>query len=122
MLKDYPTYFNTFELPFTKKWSEDYDTIEEVNTSEAGTDIVDVSRYNKLSVSCSIGCLSTMAKQLMIFSEMPYFTLRKYDILTEAYKEYTVRMRDFKVDRIEQSESVAISNGLWKVSFKLEEF
>lgn len=122
MLNEYPTYFNTFELPFTKKWSEDYDTIEEVNTSEAGTDIVDVARYNKLSVSCSIGCLSTMAKQLMAFSEMSYFTLKKYDILTEAYKEYTVRMRDFKVDRIEQSESVTVSNGLWKVSFKLEEF
>ena len=122
MLTNYPIYFNDFVLPFTKKWSEDYDTIEDVNESEAGTDIVDVARYNKLKVSCSIGCLSDMAKQLMIFSQMPYFTLRKYDILTEAYKNYTVRMRDFGVDKIEGSETVSISNGLWKISFKLEEF
>jgi Tfp pilus assembly protein PilP len=45
-----------------------------------------------------------------------------YDIHEGTNTGKIMRMRDFKVSPIEVSEKVKDTNGVWDVSFKLEEF
>lgn len=122
MLSEYPIYFDDVEIPFPKTWNEENKVIESVNQSEAGTDIVNVTRMQKLSVTVSTTCLSGLAKEILAFSLLDSFVLKKYDLLTNAYKEYTVRMRDVKTSKVQYSEKVSTTNGVWKLSYRLEEF
>ena len=45
-----------------------------------------------------------------------------YDPTVKGYKNRTMRMRKFKADLIENTEEVKDSDGIWDVSFDLEEF
>lgn len=53
MLIDYPVKFDDTEIPEPEEWSEESSVIENVNQTEAGTDQISVTRFDKLSVSCS---------------------------------------------------------------------
>ena len=54
ILKDYPIKINNTAIPFGGTMSVSYQDIETVNTSEAGTDIVQTERIGKLKLSISI--------------------------------------------------------------------
>lgn len=56
MLIDYPVKFDDTEIPEPEEWSEESSVIENVNQTEAGTDQISVTRFDKLSVSCSFKC------------------------------------------------------------------
>lgn len=119
---DYPYKFNDTAIFFPMDWKEDWNTVETVNQSEAGTDIVTVKRYGKLRVSVSCEVSSKWLKIFQSFSKMDNFTLSRYDAVDEGYVTHDVRMRGFSASRIEKSENIEISIGLWKISFTLEEF
>lgn len=121
MLSQYPTKINDTEILWAKSWEESSEVIEEVNTSESGTDIIQVTRYDKLTINASYKCSSTWAKTFKEFSKMSSLTVSLYDQIDEKYKERTMRMRDFTLKYIEKSEKVEASNGYWEVSFKLQE-
>ena len=57
MLSEYPIYFDDVKLFTPESWEESYAVIENTNQTEAGTDQVIVTRYDKLSVSASFNCL-----------------------------------------------------------------
>lgn len=133
MLKNYPIYFSEVgaetetQILFPLKWDEDSEIIENENESEAGTDLVSVVRYDKLTVSASFKCSSGWVKTFKNFAKMPYIRVRSYDIIDEAYKTRNMRLRDFSNKLIKYSERInatfpsGVVNGLWEVSFKLEE-
>lgn len=121
MLKTYPTKFNDTQILWAKNWTESSEVVEEVNTSESGTDIIQVTRYDKLKVSASYKCSSTWAKTFKEYSKLDTITVSLYDQIDEAYKERTMRMRDFTLKYVEKSEKVEVSNGYWEVSFTLQE-
>ena len=121
-LKDYPYKFDDTEILFPLTWQESFNTIEDVQTSEAGYDLVAVSRYNKLSVSASFKVTQPWLKTFQEFSTVRRFTLSRYDAVRNRYVTHTVRMRNFSVNRVPKSEDLAITRGLWEVSFTLEEY
>ena len=49
----YPTMFDSTEILSPTSWKESSNVIETVNQSEAGTDLIDVTRYDKLVVDAS---------------------------------------------------------------------
>ena len=102
-------------------WNESYSVIESTSTSEAGTDLVSVTRQNKLTVSASFQVSSRWLHKLYELSQMASLTLTKYDPLADATTNRTVRMRDFSAEYQQYSESVS-ATGLWAVSFSLIEF
>jgi hypothetical protein len=53
MLKDFPIYFDDTKLFSPSSWDESYAVVESTNQTEAGTDQIIVTRYDKLSVSAS---------------------------------------------------------------------
>lgn len=120
-LKDYPYKFNNEEILYPIAWSESFSTIESINQSEAGTDIINVVRYKKLSVSASFKVTNTWLKKFEDYADVDTFTLKRYDGSINGYDERTVRMRNFASNRVQHSEDLTSTVGIWEVSFTLEE-
>lgn len=119
---DFPLYINSTALPFPSKWSEKSNVVETVNKTEAGTDQVEVVRYDKLTISCEFGCTNTLAATLKGFSKLSSVTVKYYDTETDAYKERTMRMRKYSQTLASGSHTLSEVRGVWSVLFDLEEF
>lgn len=122
MLKDYPIYFDDVKLFTPESWDESYEVIETTNQTEAGTDQTIVVRTDKLSVSASFNCSSRTLATFAAYRDKDSFVLKLYDLKTQAYKERTIRLRNFKSSPVTGSEKTVNTNGLYTVSFDLEEF
>lgn len=122
ILSSYPIKINNTSIPFSGSMKEKYDTIETVNTSEAGTDIVQTERVDKLTLSISYTMLSSFLSTLEGWknSTVP-LTVSIYDFTTAAYKDRSMRMRNYSKELKENSQDLAVTTGIWKVSFELKE-
>ncbi|MCH3987362.1 MAG: hypothetical protein LKE75_11800 [Lachnospiraceae bacterium] len=122
MLSEYPIYFDDVKLFPPSKWEESSSVVESVNQTEAGTDQVIVTRYDKLSVSASFQCSAGWASKFAAFRDKDSIEVKLYDLKTQGYKTRQMRMRNFKPELEEHSEKTKGTNGLYTVSFDLEEF
>ena len=114
--------FDGEEIIEPESWSEDSRVIETVNETEAGTDQIAVLRYDKLSISCSFQCSHRWAKKLKAYSKQDEIDVSFYDILAEENTVRKMRIRDFKAALVDNSWRTPGTNGLWVISFSLEEF
>lgn len=103
-----------FPNPVTSKKSSK--TIENVNQSEAGTDLVAVVRASKLSWTFSFD-LSPAKKAVLE-------NLCKDESTQMFYQgnTYKVRVRDYQEELVEGSEWMTSVEGLFKCSVKVTEF
>ena len=122
MLSEYPIYFDETKLFTPESWEESYAVVESTNQTEAGTDQVIVTRYDKLSVSASFQCSSRWAATFATFRDKDSIQVKLYDLKTQDYKTRTMRIRNFKSAPEKNSEKTKGTNGLYTVSFDLEEF
>lgn len=122
MLKNYPVKFNTEEIPEPVKWDEDFANVENVIQTEAGTDVVIVARYGKISVAAQFNCSSRWAAKFAAYRDEGEVTVESYDIKTGGYKQRKMRLRNFKSSVVENSYRTAGTNGLYAISFDLEEY
>ena len=118
----YPMMFNDTVIPFPSSYSEQSKTIENVRQTEAGTDIVNIARYGKLHVSMSFKYLQPTLQSLAVFETEDSFVFKRYNPKNGTYEERTVRMRDFNCSLVKGSEDLTEVDGVWQVSFNLEEF
>lgn len=109
-------------LPKPIQWDESYSWVENVNTSEAGTDLVNLIRSNKYSVTVQFNCTSRLYHKLYELSQRPFLFLQTYDPLTDETGLRKVRMRDFTASFQLYSDNVPNTTGLWVVGFSLTEF
>lgn len=121
-LKDFPIYFNAEELPFPSTWTENSEVVETINQTEAGTQQVEVVRYDRLSVSVGYVCTDTLAKKLKAFSKQNSINVSYYDIETDDYLMRVMRMRKFSANLRKGSADLLAVRGVWDISFTLEEF
>lgn len=105
-----------------QSWSESYSVIDSTSTSEAGTDLVEVVRKNKLTINASFNCSSMWYHKFLELAQNNQLTYRAYDHLNNVILDRTVRMRDFSAEWQQYSDSVDGTNGLWAISFTLTEF
>ena len=122
MLKDSPVLINGVALMDSNSWEEESNTIENTYETEAGTDQVSVTRYDKLTVSADFRCHSDWLRQFKQWSKADTLTVQMYDAIANGYVSRTMRMRNFKQKLVEYSEKVHDTNGVWNVTFSLEEF
>lgn len=120
-LKDYPYKFDSTAIDFPLSWVETVTTVEDVQRNEAGTDIIIVSRYDKLSVSATARVTSAKLATYDTFSKKKSFTLSRYDVSTGLYNTRTVRMRNYKRSLRKNSEGLTVTYGVWDISYTLEE-
>ena len=122
MLKTYPFKFNNVSIPFPNSVDFSNEVLENVNETEAGTDIVQIRRMKKTTISMSF---RLMDSYLAFFEGYAYssstITVSIYDATTRAYITKTMRMRDFKYSLVEKSELVNDINGMYDISFNLIE-
>lgn len=124
MLKDYPILINGQAVPWPAAgtWTEEPGTVENVNTTEAGTDQVIVVRRNKFQASASWNLTSFWARRFRAFSLLDSVTVSVWDALSGAYAVHTCRVTGFSAKLAEYSEQTAGTDGLWAVSLSLVEF
>ena len=122
VLKNYPIKINNTAIPFSGSMEEKYETIETVNTSEAGTDIVQVERLGKLTLSISYKILSSWISTFEGWAfDNTYKTVNIFDFTTSAYKSHNMRMRNYSKKLVKYSEELTATTGIWEVSFELVE-
>ena len=121
-LKDFPTKFDTTEIPFFYG-AETFNKIQETNQSESGKDLVQVTRRSKLSLSCSFAIVDR--EWIAFFREYslkPSFSLSLYDPVSNEYNLYNVRMESYSQSKRRKSEELDGIFGVWDISFTIEEF
>lgn len=122
MLKNYPIKFDNNTIPFPNSMSFSNEVLETVNETEAGTDVVQIRRIQKMTIQMSF---RLMNKYLKFFEGYAYshttITVSLYDATADAYVTRTMRMRDFKYSLVEKSELVNDINGMYDISFSLIE-
>ena len=120
---DFPIQINSTSLPVPTSWSENPEVVENVNTTEAGTDVVDVLRVDKLTVTASFDVSSVW---LMTFkgwaNATSALTVKIYDPATNAYVTRYMRMRNFSHSLVPNSDRTSGTYGLWNLTFDLIEF
>ena len=119
---NYPMMFNQTVIPFPRDYSETSQVKESVLQTEAGTDIVTISRYNKLHATMSFVCLQSTVQVLGGFRDVDSFTFKRYNPIIDDYEQKTVRMRNYNCKPRKGSEDLKEVKGVWEVSFDLEEF
>lgn len=122
MLKNFPLKFNGTAIPFPNSYTIANSVIENVNESEAGTDVIQIKRMQKMTITLSF---RLMDSYLAFFEGYAYsnqtITVSVYDAITKAYTTKTMRMRDFNYKLVEKSELVNDINGMYDISFSLIE-
>ena len=122
-LNDYPVQINSTNLPVAVSWNENSEVIENANTTEAGTDIVDIARVDKLTVTASYDCSSDWVKTFKEWAKSTSkLTVKIYDPVSEAYATRYMRMRNFVSNLVKNSDKNSGTIGLWNVTFDLIEF
>lgn len=122
MLKDFPIILDGLEIPKPTQWDETSNVIETTSQTEAGTDMSIVVRTDKLSVSAGFTCRSRWAQRFAVMRDKDSVVLQEYDIKVGGYKSRKVRIRDFSSSRLSNSEKVENTDGVYSISFTLEEF
>ena len=124
MLKNYPLVLNNIDLLIPASYKETWNAVEDVKQSAAGTDIYTSVRARKLSISVSYKVTSSWLKTLSnlhILSRTQSLVLKRYDPILEAYSEHNVKMKSFNYQAVRKAYDLAITNGIYTVSFTLEE-
>lgn len=122
MLNNYPIKFNNVAIPFPNSLDIGNEVLENINETEAGTDVAQIRRISKLTLSMSFRLMNSY---LAIFEGYAFSTstisVSFYSATANAYQTKTMRMRNFKYKLVEQSEKVNDINGMYDISFELIE-
>ena len=122
-LNNYPVQINSTNIPVPTSWNETAEVVENVNTTEAGTDVVDVLRVDKLTVSAAFDVSSTWLGTFKGWANSTSaLTVKIYDAVTDAYVTRYMRIRNFSANLVENSDNTSGTIGLWNISFDLIEF
>ena len=124
MLTSYPIKINSTAIPFPDSWEENPRKISSEFQMENG-DRKKIGIRNKLmSISASFTVSSRWLKQFEAWRDAATLTVSIYSAQTGAYKNYTMEIMDdsFSYNLIKNSKRVRNTDGLWRVSFDLEEF
>ena len=124
MLKrDYPIYFDLVEIAIDRnQWDASYSNLIVINTTEAGTDDVEVLRSGKVTISAQFNCTSLWAGFFVEYNTHPIISVKYYDTNENGYVTRSMRMEDLSVDEVQYSDTVEGTEGLYIVGFNLVEF
>lgn len=122
-LNNYPVVINAVNLPVATLWNETAEVVENVNTTEAGTDVTDILRVDKLTVNASFDVSSTWLGTFKGWANSTSkLTVKIYDSVTDAYITRYMRIRNFSYNLVQYSDRTNGTIGLWTVTFDLIEF
>jgi len=118
LIKDYPIKINSSDIPWgDTPVSESRDTLENVNVTEAGTDVCQVERLGKLTLSFNYQLPKSYRDTFYgYYANNTTLTVQIYN--GSSYDSYTMRMRNWKCQLVSGAEQ---TSGVYKFSFDLIE-
>lgn len=119
---DFPIKINNTPIPVPIAWNETSEVVENVNTTEAGTDVIDVLRVDKLSVNASFNVSSTWLATFKGWgNSTSALSVSIYDAVSNTYASRDMRIRNFVYSLVQNSDRTSGTVGLWELSFDLIE-
>lgn len=112
--KNYLTIGN-LPIPNPISTSISYKNIENINTSEAGTDLVNVTRLQKRTFKLTLNSSSFWLDKYITLCKV------KQTVLTFREEEIDVRARLISADLVEDSANAVNTDGLYEVTIELTE-
>ena len=124
MLKNYPIKINNVAIPFPKEWSENPVKIVNNFETEAGGRKQIITRIGRLNASGTWTVSSRWLKKFLTWRKEPTLSVQIYDAETDAYITHTMSINEdsFQYDLIRDSKLCNNTNGLYELTFELEEF
>lgn len=121
---NYPIVLNGEEYKYFKTWNitrNDYVTTHE---TEAGTQEDVVTRKGRRSIGVSVTCLQPLVAKLVALADLDEFPAKIYDVGTDQYVTINARVGtgSMSYSLKEGSARLHAVNGVYNVSFTLEEF
>ena len=122
--KNYPIKLNNVEYQYFKTWNITRNDYVQTHETEAGTQEDVITRKGRRSISVSVTCLQPLVAQLVALANLDEFEAQIYDVLTDDYDTMDVRIGAGSMSYSLKTGSADLSavNGVWEVSFTLEEF
>lgn len=121
--EDYPIIFDETEINITKRrWQINKGNIITQNTTEAGTEDIEILRFGKTSIAAQFRCMDDWTSTLMAFASQPSVTVKFYDPETKAYATKLMHMDGVNVSQVKYTDGLDVSNGIYDISFTLVEF
>lgn len=114
--------FDNDSVPFVKRESASYSNDQTSTKTEGGRNIIQKFRTDIFKMSFSTRCLSDMAHLYHTYSLKDSFVLSYYDTYMNATKTRIVHMENYSESLVENSNKLDATNGIYDVSFTLEEF
>ena len=122
-LNTYPTKINNIIIPVPIASNEISEVVENAMTTEAGTDVIDVMRVDKLTVNASFNVSSAWLSTFKDWSKSTSaLTVQIYDAVSGAYVSRNMRIRNFNYSLVQNSDRTSGTIGLWELTFDLIEF
>lgn len=124
-LADYfPIILNNEEYKYFKTWNISRNDYVMTHDTEGGTQEDVVTRKGRRSIGVSGTCLQPLLSKLIALAELDEFEARIYEPAVNDYVTILVRIGpgSMSYGLKEKSAKLTTTNGVWSVSFTLEEF
>ena len=121
---NYPIYLNNETYQYFKTWSTSLKDSVTTHETESGKQEDVTTRRGRRSISVSVKCLQPLLAKLLALQELDEFEAEIYDPAIDDYDTMNVRIGagSMSYALVEKSANLEAVNGVWEVSFTLEEF
>lgn len=122
--QNYPIVLNDVEYEYFKTWSTTRNDSVTVHETEGGTQEDVVVRKGRKSISVTVTCLQPLLAGLIALADMDEFEAEIYDPAVDDYATMNVRIGPNTMSYALKQGSADLNavNGVYEVSFVLEEF
>lgn len=122
--KNYPIILDGDEYEYFKTWQTTRNDYVTTHETEGGTQEDVISRKGRRSIAVTVTCLQPLVAKLVALAEKDEFEAQIYDVLIDDYVTINVRIgaNSMSYALKEKSANLETVNGVWSVSFTLEEF
>ncbi len=125
MLKtDYPIEINGEQFAPFGQWDITYNDTVTTHETEAGTQEDVILRKGRRSIAVATTCLDERASKLALLEDESSLTVKFYDIKSKDYVTINARVAagSMNISLKPKSSKLSATNGVYTVSFTLEEF
>ena len=121
---NYPIILNGVEYQYFKTWNIKRNDYVTTHTTEAGTQEDVVTRKGRHSIGVTVTCLQPLLADLLGLADLDEFEAQTYNPALDDYDTMDVRIgtNSMSYKLKEKSANLETVNGVWQVSFTLEEF
>ena len=120
----YPIVLNGVEYQYFKTWEITRNDSVTTHETEGGKQEDVTTRRGRLGIGVTVVCLQPLLAGLVALAKLDEFQAKIYDVETDDYVTILVRVApsSMRYGLKEKSANLETVNGVYSVSFRLEEF